>query len=110
MALEKAWHKRCLKCAQCQKVLDPGAFSDRGGLFSIFSLHLYLLVSIVRSDSSGKLYCKFCYSAVAGLKGYGYGALNESHVSGGAVGVQAQGLSSGYKYFINSNNFFSFTI
>lgn len=35
----------------------------------------------------GKIYCKFCYASVAGLKGYGYGALNESHVSGGSVGA-----------------------
>lgn len=32
LALEKAYHKRCLKCAQCSKVLDPGGFSDRGGV------------------------------------------------------------------------------
>lgn len=31
LALEKAWHKRCLKCAQCGKVLDPGNLSDREG-------------------------------------------------------------------------------
>lgn len=31
MALEKPWHARCLKCAQCSKTLEPGNFSDRGG-------------------------------------------------------------------------------
>lgn len=31
LALDKAWHKRCLKCAQCSKVLDPGNLSDRDG-------------------------------------------------------------------------------
>eukprot|EP01127_Copromyxa_protea_P010956 TRINITY_DN2722_c0_g1_i1.p2 TRINITY_DN2722_c0_g1~~TRINITY_DN2722_c0_g1_i1.p2 ORF type:complete len:141 (+),score=26.65 TRINITY_DN2722_c0_g1_i1:44-466(+) len=67
MALDKPWHNRCLKCAQCSKVLEPGNFSDR----------------------QGKLYCKFCYSSVAGLKGYGHGHHNESHVSGGAAGVSA---------------------
>lgn len=31
LALEKAWHKRCLKCAQCSKVLDAGMLNDREG-------------------------------------------------------------------------------
>lgn len=31
LAIEKAWHKRCLKCNQCGKVLDPGSLSDRDG-------------------------------------------------------------------------------
>jgi hypothetical protein len=83
MALEKAWHKRCLKCAQCAKVVDPGNFSDRQGTKVI--MHFY-------SDVVGKIYCKFCYAAVAGLKGYGHGALNESHVSGGAVGREDTGI------------------
>lgn len=39
--------------------------------------------------SAGKLYCIHCYGSVAGLRGYGHGALNESHVSGGAAGVTA---------------------
>eukprot|EP01126_Amoeba_proteus_P018883 TRINITY_DN1961_c0_g2_i2.p1 TRINITY_DN1961_c0_g2~~TRINITY_DN1961_c0_g2_i2.p1 ORF type:complete len:158 (+),score=20.90 TRINITY_DN1961_c0_g2_i2:57-530(+) len=65
MALDKPWHARCLKCAQCAKVLDPGSLNDR----------------------QGKVYCAHCYGAVAGLRGYGYGAINESHVSGGAAGV-----------------------
>jgi len=67
MALDKPWHSRCLKCAQCSKVLEPGNFNDR----------------------QGKLYCNHCYGSVAGLKGYGHGALNESHVSGGAAGSSA---------------------
>lgn len=37
----------------------------------------------------GKPYCTHCYAAVAGLKGYGHGAVNESHVSGGAAGESA---------------------
>jgi len=71
MAFEKPWHARCLKCAQCSKTLEPGNFSDR----------------------AGKVYCKHCYGSVAGLKGYGYGATNESHVSGGAAGVNVNANS-----------------
>jgi len=64
-AIDKAWHKRCLKCAKCAKVLDPGKLNDR----------------------DGQVYCNPCYSAVAGLKGYGFGVSIESHVSGGAAGT-----------------------
>jgi len=63
-AIGKTWHKRCLKCAKCAKVLDPGKLNDR----------------------EGQVYCNSCYSAVAGLKGYGLGVHSESHVSGGAAG------------------------
>eukprot|EP01123_Difflugia_compressa_P000207 TRINITY_DN10306_c0_g1_i1.p1 TRINITY_DN10306_c0_g1~~TRINITY_DN10306_c0_g1_i1.p1 ORF type:complete len:141 (-),score=24.29 TRINITY_DN10306_c0_g1_i1:100-522(-) len=64
-AIDKAWHKRCLKCAKCAKVLEPGKLNDR----------------------DGNVYCNPCYSAVAGMKGYGFGVSSESHVSGGAAGV-----------------------
>jgi len=63
-AIGKSWHKRCLKCAQCNVALDAGSVSDR----------------------QGKIYCKSCYSSVAGLKGFGHGVANESSVSGGASG------------------------
>jgi len=63
-ALGKAWHKRCLKCVQCNVTLDAGKINDR----------------------QGKVYCKNCYSSVAGLKGFGHGVASESSVSGGATG------------------------
>jgi len=63
-ALGKAWHKRCLKCAQCNVALDAAKINDR----------------------QGKVYCKNCYNSVAGLKGFGYGTASESSVSGGATG------------------------
>lgn len=64
-ALGQSWHARCLKCAQCNKALDPGKINDR----------------------QGKVYCKNCYSSVAGLKGFGHGVASESSVSGGASGA-----------------------
>jgi len=63
-AIGKSWHKRCLKCAQCNKALDPGKINDR----------------------QGKVYCKGCYSSIAGLKGFGLGVASESSVTGGASG------------------------
>jgi len=63
-ALGKSWHKRCLKCAQCNIALDAGKVNDR----------------------QGKVYCKSCYSSVAGFKGFGHGVASESSVSGGASG------------------------
>jgi hypothetical protein len=52
----------------------------------------------------GKVYCSHCYAAVAGIKGYGHGALNESHVSGGAAGEAVggevlQGTTNRLRYF-----------
>jgi len=63
-AIGKYWHKRCLRCAQCNKALDAGSINDR----------------------QGKVYCKSCYNAVAGFKGFGLGLASESSVSGGASG------------------------
>jgi len=63
-AIGLSWHARCLKCAQCNKALDAGSINDR----------------------NGKVYCKPCYSSVAGLKGFGHGVASESSVSGGASG------------------------
>jgi len=59
-----SWHKRCLKCAQCNIALDSAAANDR----------------------QGKVYCKSCYNSVSGLKGFGHGTSSESSVSGGAAG------------------------
>jgi len=63
-AIGKSWHKRCLKCAQCNKALDPGKINDR----------------------QEKVYCKPCYSSIVGLNGFGHGVASESSVSGGASG------------------------
>eukprot|EP01123_Difflugia_compressa_P014248 TRINITY_DN719_c0_g1_i1.p1 TRINITY_DN719_c0_g1~~TRINITY_DN719_c0_g1_i1.p1 ORF type:complete len:308 (-),score=66.88 TRINITY_DN719_c0_g1_i1:176-1063(-) len=63
-AIGLSWHARCLKCSQCNKALDAGNINDR----------------------NGKVYCKPCYSSVAGLKGFGHGVASESSVSGGASG------------------------
>jgi len=38
------------------------------------------------NDRNGKVYCKGCYSSVAGLKGFGHGVASESTVTGGASG------------------------
>jgi len=66
-AAGRSYHKRCLKCAQCGKALDPGSVNDR----------------------NDKIYCKICYSSVAGLKGFrgdGYAGSTLACVSGGAAG------------------------
>jgi len=67
-AIGKSFHRRCLKCAQCNKALDPGSLNDR----------------------DGKIYCKGCYNSVAGLKGFrgGGGGINViASVTGGATGL-----------------------
>uniref|UniRef100_A0A6B2LBU6 LIM zinc-binding domain-containing protein n=1 Tax=Arcella intermedia TaxID=1963864 RepID=A0A6B2LBU6_9EUKA len=82
-----SWHATCLKCAQCNRTLAVGSINDR----------------------NGKVYCKNCYSSVAGLKGFGHGTSSESSVSGGASGkatysnapveqesALAKGFSDGY--------------
>jgi len=63
-AIGKSWHKRCLKCGQCNITLDAGSVFDR----------------------QGKVYCKNCYHSITGLKGFGHGVAVESSVSGGATG------------------------
>mmetsp|Transcript_115304 Transcript_115304/g.162115 ORF Transcript_115304/g.162115 Transcript_115304/m.162115 type:complete len:133 (-) Transcript_115304:23-421(-) len=55
------WHKVCVKCNTCKKKLEPGNFSDR----------------------EGKIYCKTCYNAAAGIAGYGYGNSQSSYQSYG---------------------------
>ncbi|CAG8516115.1 5476_t:CDS:2 [Diversispora eburnea] len=45
------YHRLCLRCVSCSKLLDPGNMTDR--------------------DS--KIYCCPCYSKEFGPKGYGYG-------------------------------------
>eukprot|EP01027_Heterolobosea_sp_BB2_P006797 GEZU01010212.1.p2 GENE.GEZU01010212.1~~GEZU01010212.1.p2 ORF type:complete len:168 (-),score=38.31 GEZU01010212.1:834-1283(-) len=66
-ALDKYWHKRCLKCITCAKVLALGSFSE----------------------NNGNPYCKSCYASVHGPKGYGFGTPGGGlsvGVSGSAVG------------------------
>ncbi|GCB77328.1 hypothetical protein scyTo_0020560 [Scyliorhinus torazame] len=47
-SLGKDWHKFCLKCEKCKKVLIPGSFAEHGG----------------------KPYCSTpCYGALFGPKG-----------------------------------------
>ncbi|EDQ91988.1 uncharacterized protein MONBRDRAFT_31118 [Monosiga brevicollis MX1] len=56
-ALGKDWHKMCLKCEKCKKILANGSFLEHGG----------------------KPYCqKPCYEALFGAGGYGHGG-TESH-------------------------------
>jgi len=90
-AAGKSYHKRCLKCAQCNKALDTGSVNDR----------------------NDKIYCKQCYGSVAGLKGFrgdGYAGSTLACVSGGAAGnvtyangvidtesALAKGFTSGYR-------------
>jgi phage FluMu protein Com len=62
-ALGKDWHKLCLKCSTCNKILAPG--------------------SVLEHDNQP--YCKSCYGSKIGPKGYGFGNSIDSHISGGAV-------------------------
>eukprot|EP00730_Choanoeca_flexa_P016774 TRINITY_DN7993_c0_g1_i1.p3 TRINITY_DN7993_c0_g1~~TRINITY_DN7993_c0_g1_i1.p3 ORF type:complete len:114 (+),score=3.64 TRINITY_DN7993_c0_g1_i1:951-1292(+) len=56
-ALSKDWHKACLKCEKCKKVLAAGSFLEHGG----------------------KPYCQTpCYQAEFGAGGFGRGG-TESH-------------------------------
>ncbi|CAG8764754.1 17902_t:CDS:2, partial [Acaulospora morrowiae] len=45
------YHKLCLRCVTCSKLLDSTNMTDR----------------------DGKIYCRSCYSKEFGPKGYGYG-------------------------------------
>lgn len=57
MSLGKPWHKRCLKCTRCTKVLSPGQHAEH----------------------EDKPYCTIpCYSYLFGPKGFGRGG-TESH-------------------------------
>merc|ERR1712004_218127 len=49
-SLSRKWHKLCLKCDQCNKLLEPGKCSEH----------------------EGGIYCKVCYSRLYGPSGYGY--------------------------------------
>ncbi|XP_072896529.1 cysteine-rich protein 1 [Hemitrygon akajei] len=56
-ALGKDWHRPCLKCTKCMKVLTAGMMSEHDGM----------------------PYCTNpCYGALFGPKGFGRGG-NESH-------------------------------
>jgi len=59
-AIGKSWHKRCLKCYQCNKALDTGSINDR----------------------NGEIYCKMCYRAV---NGPAHLVRVEANLSGGAT-------------------------
>ncbi|XP_060074511.1 muscle LIM protein Mlp84B-like [Ylistrum balloti] len=58
-ALGRKWHKLCLKCASCNKLLD----------------------STTCTDHQGEAFCKACYGKNFGPKGYGF--------AGGASGLSA---------------------
>jgi cysteine/glycine-rich protein len=57
------YHKLCLRCVQCSKLLDSTNMADR----------------------DGKIYCRSCYSKEFGPKGYGYG--------GGAAFLTTEGTA-----------------
>uniref|UniRef100_UPI00398F3637 cysteine-rich protein 1 n=1 Tax=Pristiophorus japonicus TaxID=55135 RepID=UPI00398F3637 len=53
----KDWHRPCLKCEKCSKILTSGSFVEH----------------------AGKPYCqKPCYNALFGPQGFGHGG-GESH-------------------------------
>ena len=57
-SLGKDWHKSCLKCEKCKKVLNPGQHAQH----------------------DGKPYCNNpCYAALFGPGGFGHGG-GESYV------------------------------
>lgn len=60
-AVGKKWHKMCLSCAKCNKMLD----------------------STQVTDHEGEVYCKACHSKMFGPKGYGF--------AGGASGLSMDG-------------------
>jgi len=51
IVLGKTFHKMCVKCFNCNKMLDSGSVTDHGD----------------------EIYCKSCYGRLFGPKGYGYG-------------------------------------
>eukprot|EP01132_Coremiostelium_polycephalum_P003580 gene3580-4460_t len=57
VACEKKWHKFCLKCEHCQKLLQLGQYSER----------------------EGKPYCKTDYDRLFRLSGYGHGGVTDSY-------------------------------
>lgn len=69
-ALGKDYHKLCLKCTACNKLLAAGNVLEH----------------------AEQPYCKGCYGSLIGPKGYGFGNSIDSHKSAGAV--QSQGDST----------------
>jgi len=59
VALGQEWHQACLKCTACQKRLD----------------------STILTEHEGNPYCKGCYGAKFGPKGFGY--VSTQHTEGG---------------------------
>jgi uncharacterized protein YbaR (Trm112 family) len=51
LAAGKKWHKACLKCGMCNKMLD----------------------STTVAEHEGEVYCKQCHGRKYGIKGYGFG-------------------------------------
>ena len=57
VSLNKEWHRQCLRCEKCNKVLTPGSHAQR----------------------EGKPYCHVpCYASLFGPGGFGRGGA-ESH-------------------------------
>jgi cysteine/glycine-rich protein len=58
MSAGNIYHKLCFKCAECKKLLEPSGATP---------------------DKENNVYCKGCYAAKLGPKGYGFGsALNRT--------------------------------
>lgn len=51
LAANRKWHKMCLKCGMCQKMLD----------------------STTLAEHDGDIFCRQCYGRKFGPKGYGFG-------------------------------------
>ncbi|KAK4326655.1 hypothetical protein Pmani_002815 [Petrolisthes manimaculis] len=51
IVLGRPYHKMCIKCAKCNKLLDSSTFTEH----------------------DEEMYCKSCYGRLFGPKGYGYG-------------------------------------
>lgn len=49
----KSWHKLCLTCMNCSKLVEPGAMLEH----------------------EAQIYCKTCYRSLFGPKGYGFGGI-----------------------------------
>ncbi|KAL5007396.1 hypothetical protein ScPMuIL_016202 [Solemya velum] len=73
-ALGKKWHKLCIRCAKCNKMLD----------------------STNSADHAGDVYCRGCYGKLFGPKGYGFagGASGLSMDTGKAYEVTRENVSS----------------
>ncbi len=49
----QSWHRRCFACGECSRHLDSTTVND---------------------GPDGNIYCKGCYGARFGVRGYGFGA------------------------------------